>query len=83
MCIIVKYIYAKLQLCSFNDWPKKDQICSLKEIYATYKTPHPSILQGNTCILVDVYDREEGKGAEPVPAPLICYNPGTGWREKG
>jgi hypothetical protein len=27
-----------------------------------HKTPPPTILQGNTCILVDVYDREVGKG---------------------
>jgi hypothetical protein len=36
-------------------------------------TSPPSILQGNTCIMVDGYDREEGKGAGPGPAPLICY----------
>jgi hypothetical protein len=48
-----------------------------------HKTPPPTILQGNTCILVDVYDRGEEKGAGQVPAPLISYNPGTGWREKG
>jgi hypothetical protein len=48
-----------------------------------HKTPPPIILQGNTCILGGVYDREEGKGVGQVSAPLICYNPGTGWREKG
>ncbi len=35
--------------------------------------PPPSILQGNTCILVDLYDQGQGKGAGPVPAPLLLY----------
>jgi hypothetical protein len=35
--------------------------------------PSPSILQGNTCILEDLYNRGQGKGVGPVPAPLICY----------
>jgi hypothetical protein len=28
------------------------------------------------CILESVYDRGQGKGAGPVPAPLIWYNAG-------
>jgi hypothetical protein len=61
---------------------KKIKYVALRR-FMQHITPPPSILQGNTCILVDVYDRKEGKGAGPVLAPLICCNPGTGWREKG